>query len=761
MLRTKFEPKNAYQVVVYLRMSQKGQNPRSPDQQLQVIEELIRRLRLPWRIVKIYRDNAVSGRFTRKRRDFQRMCRELRSGEVQADLIIVDTFERLTRADDGDAIRRRFQKMGLLVLTADSGFADPTSTAGKALAMVESIRASEDGRVKAHNVLRGKKDSVLNKQWPGGSAPFGFFLQTVFKIDKGKQEIDYRFPEPDPDTRWIVEEMFRLADEKGFGTSRIAKTLNEDPRIPECYKPFHPATVGTNLDNPLYYGEMIWGRNCTGIVDDTRLVDPVPEDEWIRVPDFCQPIVSRERWDRVQQLRLARRSKCNRSKQVQDNDDALAGINAPGLALKYPLTGLVLCAHCRRRMIAQAGAAYVTTAGVERRYVAYTCAGLPGGLCHNRRRVPEAWLREIVMNLMRERLNLNQLDPEHPALIEFLGIVRRELESLDNERPDPSQALLAEKECLEERCLGWRQTLGNPSLSPTVRIDIEAEYERASIRIRSIEAEQAAQIARAGQRERVLDPVAVWERLQRFGAILNGDNASAINLLLSQHIDAIICNEAGHVVVRTCKLGALAGDLELFATSAPKGPIPETGGARFAGTPRRRARLATGDAIENDDEAAEANDFAVVTERFAGLSEEWFTEDHFDVPKVLSWAEANALAVAEYRRDSKSTMEATAKHFGKTVPTIRAALWHAAKNHGIEALGKSISGPNRPNWSRDNARVVADFMTQPGATLKSAVEHFGKSEPTIRKALLFAEESLSDSAEENSPNQSGGHDAAA
>ena len=140
MLPTKFDLHRPYRVVIYLRMSSDRQNPRSPDQQKDVIEELIRRLALPWQVVAVYRDDGISGKLTRKRPGYSRMMKDLKSKRIQADLVLVDTFERLTRSDDGANIRRSIQRMGLLVLTADSGFSDPTTTAGRALSAAWKLR---------------------------------------------------------------------------------------------------------------------------------------------------------------------------------------------------------------------------------------------------------------------------------------------------------------------------------------------------------------------------------------------------------------------------------------------------------------------------------------------------------------------------------------------------------------------------------------------------------------------------------------------
>lgn len=75
-----------------------------------------------------------------------------------------------------------------------------------------------------------------------------------------------------------------------------------------------------------------------------------------------------------------------------------------GIALKYPLTGLVRCAHCGRSMIPSGSGPYHGKDGRENRYVAYACPGYHSGACHNNRRIPEPWLRAEIMRLIREAL---------------------------------------------------------------------------------------------------------------------------------------------------------------------------------------------------------------------------------------------------------------------------------------------------------------------------------------------------------------------
>jgi hypothetical protein len=58
-------------------MSDPKQNKRSPDQQFATIEETITRCGHPWRHVRDYRDDGVSGRYLRKRPGLQRLLRDV------------------------------------------------------------------------------------------------------------------------------------------------------------------------------------------------------------------------------------------------------------------------------------------------------------------------------------------------------------------------------------------------------------------------------------------------------------------------------------------------------------------------------------------------------------------------------------------------------------------------------------------------------------------------------------------------------------
>lgn len=329
-----------------------------------------------------------------------------------------------------------------------------------------------------------------------------------------------------------------------------------------------------------------------------------------------------------------------------------------------------------------------------------------------------------------ERLKNN---PEFQLLVEE---VQKEFDALDAATPDRNSQLELERAGLESQCNGWLMSLADPKLAISVRQSVNECLATAQDRIASINGELTCRAAQLQNQKSALDPRGVAEGLNEMTAILASENPSAVNVMLSQHIEGIYCDTSGKVRVRTCRLGALAGALPLLPRNVAGGGTTDSGGVAEAVT-RRLTRRDIAGAIEDDDQADAAIDFAVDPGRFAGLGQQWFHDDEFEVPRRQSWAARHAAEVAAFRLESNASMERTAEHFGKTVPTIREALRHAKDELGIDAMGKAVSRPTLPNWSKAHAREVADFIAA-GRTIKSAASEFGKSEPTIRKALEFA-----------------------
>lgn len=551
MLKSKFDPKQNYNAVAYLRMSTAEQNERSPDQQLAEISRHLKASGLNWPIVRTYRDEGISGRKLRNRIGYQSMLREIKTGQIQVDLILVDTLERFGRVDDLQSIRKELsEKHGVLVLTADSNFTDPTSVQGRALGFVESIRATEDGRIKAHNVLRGKRDAAIQKHWPGGPAPFGFKLQSVMKCVNGREEVDYCLLLPDPNTDWIIRYVFSLAETRSWGGIRIAKELRLHPDLPSNYKANPSTTINYWLGNSIYVGDLVFAKNSTGIVNDTRVVVSNAEEDIVRVENFCEPIITRECWERVQEIRLARSEKMKLARGIRtDSYGKKIKAHGCGIAIKYPLSGLVYCSECGNRMRYFSSSQFRTRAGEKRNYGAYRCVKYHDGLCTNNRRVPENWLWKTVINTLGARLfpglvsapipednrvvaavtgegissmskTENVALADFPWLSDLTDQVNLALQERNDNQPDMSSALKKELSIFQGKTAGWLMSLANPNLSSDLRLEIESLWSRTVEEQKVLERQLTDLASQIQDIDELVDRSDVLNRLARLGDIL-------------------------------------------------------------------------------------------------------------------------------------------------------------------------------------------------------------------------------------------------
>src|SRR5262249_22477839 len=129
------------------------------------------------------------------------------------------------------------------------------------------------------------------------------------------------------------------------------------------------------------------------------------------------------------------------------------------------------------------------------------------------------------------------------------------------------------------------------------------------------------------------------------------------------------------VVVRTCKLGALAGATDLLAQ--PDAVAPEASsasGEALVAKPRRRAVRRVGEADGDQSELYAAAHAAAAVDRFRGLGAERVWEHTFHIPPRTTWPDEHAQEVARLWRETGWPLTRLAEHFGRSIPTIRLAL---------------------------------------------------------------------------------------
>ena len=710
MLKTKNDLTRPLRCFMYGRMSSDQQNPRSPDQQFDEIRRTIERQKLPWRVVGQFRDDGISGRYMSRRPGFQDMMRQVRTGAAAVDAVLVDSLERFGRSDEVPALRHELlSKYGVLVMTADTGFVDPRSQEGRALSFVEQVRATAVNEVKAHEVLRGKRDLAMSGRWPGGPAPLGKRLVRQI-VTEGGREVTVTRMEPDPKTEWVVKELFRLAHESGRGQSWLAERMNNHPQLPPELKPFRASRVGHVLRNPIYVGELAWNRHCTGVVNDVRVIQKNPQEEVVRVPNFCPPVVPREQWEAVQAL-CRRRGDAIKAARKRGGDDKHVRTAGVGVVLRYPLTGLVYCANCGSRMAPCSSKGAARTQGLV--YAYYRCPLRSGGGCANKVYVPERRLWEAVVGVVRARLlpapvvNSDGSCDTPAWLAEVMDDVRAELAALAREGPDRRPALVARLAELDEQMAGWLQSLGKRELPAGLREGLEARYAEAERQRDDVRRELDALQNQGARLDEALDVGEVLERLRRLEQVLAGGSPTAVNEELALHVERIEVDARGRIDMRTSRIGALEGAVELLrsaglgvAPPAVATPRPGDVTAHRVKSKRPTKRRPRHDEAERQGGVQQGADVAPprgldtqpLTQR---LDAKWFWADPLPVRLKSCWSEDMAAEVAALRASDPAywSLARLRQHFGKSVPTIRKALRAAG---GREQAGEAARSAPRP-----------------------------------------------------------------
>lgn len=338
---------------------------------------------------------------------------------------------------------------------------------------------------------------------------------------------------------------------------------------------------------------------------------------------------------------------------------------------------------------------------------------------------------------MDDEKNVQQL----PWLPELLELVRRELTKLSENQHDQRPALDQEVNVLDDKIKGWSETLAKPDLSTALRTAIEADYSAALERQQEIKKTLAQREAQHDRADRIVQESEVLQRLEQLADVLDRNNPTMGNLHLSLHIDRIVCTPDGKVTMRSCKLGTLTEAVEIFAEVADNGDASSNNPKKMRGTPRRRGRLRVESCQEDDVYMRSLAEFAADYDRFAGLGEDWFWTDEFQIPdRPPSWVVENAERVFLRRQEAKLSQAKLAVEFGVSKPTIRDAINQYLAMHPDvkDEVNLPSGGARPPKFHVEKFADEARQLWENGWSKLKLAKKYGCSAPIIDKALDFA-----------------------
>jgi len=253
-----------------------------------------------FQIVDTYKDDGFTGT-NFERPDFIRMMADLRT--KKADTVIVKDLSRFGREHiQADLYREiEFPQMGVrLIAINDSYDSAKTDHSSNSMAQIKGLFNewfAADTSEKVRRVLRAKAEAGQYI----GNTPYGY----------AKDANDKHKLIPDEVTAPIVRRIFDLAI-AGNGYRKIARVLTDEQilcpgehsgrkskkawRLP--YE-WNYTTVRTIIENQVYLGHSVQCRT-TKLSHKVNKTLALPENQWIRVENTHEPLVSQSIWDMAQ-----------------------------------------------------------------------------------------------------------------------------------------------------------------------------------------------------------------------------------------------------------------------------------------------------------------------------------------------------------------------------------------------------------------------------------------------------------------------------
>lgn len=278
-----------------------------------------------YEFVGIYADEGITGTQTKKREQFNQMMSDALNGKI--DLILAKSISRFARntVDTLNCVRLLrehnvdvfFEKENIHTLGLSN---ELFLTLYSAFAQAESESISEN--VKAGVRMKMKRGELVGKY-----APFGYLY------DKEKDLIY-----PDESKKDIVTYIFEEYS-KGVGFRTIALNLNSlGIPSPSNLKWCH-ASVRRIIINEKYVGDLKTGKYYTENVLTHKKKVNYGEKEQYFTSNHHEPIISRELWDKCQEILNIR------SKIIKPDG------NRDKFSCKYAFSSKIFCGICGERFI--------------------------------------------------------------------------------------------------------------------------------------------------------------------------------------------------------------------------------------------------------------------------------------------------------------------------------------------------------------------------------------------------------------------------
>lgn len=271
-----------------------------------------------WILVDKYIDEGKSGTTSKGRYQYNRLYEDLLTDKF--DIVVIKDQSRLMRnvLDWYLFLDRLSKNNKKLFMYLDNAYYTPDNAF---LNGIKAMMAEEYSRDLSKKINSAVKRSQKNGTVYGNNRLIGY------RQEKGKLYIK-------ENEATVVRKVFDLYIQ-GYGFRSISIILEDEGIFSSQGTPLGITTLKRMIRNEKYKGLLISGKKRKNF--ETKKIESVPEDEWIRIPNGVPAIVSEEVWDKANSILKERRIKSK-------TDETKVYGYFQGET--YPLSGKIYCAKC-------------------------------------------------------------------------------------------------------------------------------------------------------------------------------------------------------------------------------------------------------------------------------------------------------------------------------------------------------------------------------------------------------------------------------
>jgi DNA invertase Pin-like site-specific DNA recombinase len=268
-------------------------------------------------IVRTYRDEGESGLQIKNRMGLMQLIKDVQSGSAEFGYVLVFDVSRWGRFQDVDeSAHYEFicKQAGVKVAYCAEQFDNDGSLISHIMKNIKRVMAAEFSRELSAKVHAGQ--SRLARLGFKMGAPVGYGLQRLLVDEKSRPKAILKPGEWKSLTsdhvrvqtgtadqiaivRWIFEEFLRVKSEE-----KIVRELNRRNVPTNTDRPWNRAKVVRLLKNETYIGNLVYNRQTQKLGTKTA---NNPLAAWIRTEGCVEPIIDRDLFLRVNELRKERR----------------------------------------------------------------------------------------------------------------------------------------------------------------------------------------------------------------------------------------------------------------------------------------------------------------------------------------------------------------------------------------------------------------------------------------------------------------------